>query len=86
MKLFVTVSMLCGLLAAQTPTGEPKPAPLPASQEGKQDPAKQDPAKKDVPKQEPKPATDKPKADGAGKMFAVQLLYWQLGIVVQRLK
>ncbi len=67
MKLFVTVSMLCGLLAAQTPTGEPKPAPVPAPQAGKQDPAKQDPAKKDVPKQEPKPATDKPKADGAGK-------------------
>lgn len=73
MKLLLLPVALCGLLAAQTPTQEPKPAPAPAPapapkpEPGKQDPAKQDPAKKDPAKQEPKPAdkpaTDKPVGD-----------------------
>jgi len=76
MKLLLPFVALCGLLAAQTPTQEPKPVPVPAPapkvEPAKQDPAKQEPAKqepatKDPAKQEPKPAdkppTDKPVTD-----------------------
>jgi hypothetical protein len=71
MKLLLPCIALCGVLAAQTPTQEPKPVPAPAPkvEPAKQDPAKQDPAKKDPAKQDPakqepkagdKPVTDKP--------------------------
>lgn len=71
MKLLLPCIALCGVLAAQTPTQEPKPVPAPAPKvepakqdPAKQDPAKQEPAKKDPAKQEPKagdkPVTDKP--------------------------
>jgi hypothetical protein len=71
MKLLLSCIALCGVLAAQTPTQEPKPVPAPAPkvEPAKQDPAKQDPAKKDPAKQDPakqepkagdKPVTDKP--------------------------
>jgi len=76
MKLLLPFVALCGLLAAQTPTQEPKPVPVPApapkvepakQDPAKQEPAKQEPAKKDPAKQEPKPAdkppTDKPVTD-----------------------
>jgi hypothetical protein len=69
MKLLLPCIALCGVLAAQTPTQEPKPVPAPAPkvEPAKQDPAKQDPAKKDPAKQEPKagdkPVTDKPATD-----------------------
>ena len=75
MKLLVCMMSLCGCLAAQTPTTDPKPAPVPKAEPApvkqepaKQEPAKQentgqDPAKKDPGKQEPKPATGTPKTD-----------------------
>jgi hypothetical protein len=66
MKLLLPLVALCGVLAAQIPTQEPKPAPAPAPAP-KVEPAKQDPAKKEPAKQEPKPAekpvTDKPATD-----------------------
>jgi hypothetical protein len=74
MKLLLPCIALCGVLAAQTPTQEPKPVPAPAPKvepakqdPAKQEPAKQEPAKKDPAKQEPKagdkPITDKPLTD-----------------------
>lgn len=72
MKLLALTLSLCGLLAAQTPTTEPKPAPVPVpkvepvpvkQEPAKQDPAKQDPAKQDPAKQQGKPATEPPKGD-----------------------
>lgn len=74
MKLIVTTWLLCGLVAAQTPTTDPvpkvEPAPVGAKQEsgklesGKQDPAKQDPAKKEAGKQDPAKVDPKAKTDG----------------------
>ena len=79
MKLLLPCIALCGVLAAQTPTQEPKPVPAPAPkvEPAKQEPAKQDPAKQEPAKQEPakkdpakqeakagdKPITDKPVTD-----------------------
>ncbi|MFN9334107.1 MAG: DUF3299 domain-containing protein [Planctomycetota bacterium] len=79
MKLLLPCIALCGVLAAQTPTQEPKPVPAPAPkvEPAKQEPAKQDPAKQEPAKQEPakkdpakqeakagdKPITDKPLTD-----------------------
>jgi hypothetical protein len=69
MKLIAS-TLLCSLIAAQTPTADPKPAPVPAPAPkvepapAKQEPVTQDPTKQDPAKKEQgKPAGESPKGD-----------------------